>query len=79
MRNITISVDEEVAKWTRVWAARNDTSVSRAVGELLRKQMEEELGYEKARQSFLRRKPTKLRDEGGYPTREELHDRDVLR
>ena len=36
MKSITITVDEEVARWARVWAAQQNTSVSRLVGELLR-------------------------------------------
>jgi plasmid stability protein len=26
MKNVTINLDEEVARWARVWAARHDTS-----------------------------------------------------
>lgn len=35
MRNVTISLDEEVARWVRVAAAEHDLSVSRYVGEIL--------------------------------------------
>jgi len=51
MKNITISLEEEVAHWARVWAAENDTSVSRFVGDLLQTRMEEERGYRRASRS----------------------------
>ena len=36
MKNVTITLDEETAKWTRVHAAERDMSLSRFVGEVLR-------------------------------------------
>lgn len=36
MRNVTITLDEEVARWVRIEAAKRETSVSRLVGEMLR-------------------------------------------
>ena len=33
MKNVTITLDEEVARWARVMAAEQNTSVSRLVGE----------------------------------------------
>lgn len=36
VRNITIKVAEEVAQWARVHAAKNGTSISRIVSEMLR-------------------------------------------
>ncbi|MSP63611.1 MAG: CopG family transcriptional regulator [Myxococcales bacterium] len=77
MRNITISVDERVAKWARVWAAEHDSSVSRMVGEMLRKRMEEESGYQAAMKDWMSsRKPIRFREPGEpLPTREELHER----
>lgn len=75
MRNITIRVPEEVARWARVWAAKHDTSVSRMVGKMLEKRKETEEGYEAARKAFLDRKPRRLKKTGGYPSREEVHER----
>lgn len=34
LRNVTITVDDEVARWARVRAAEEDTSVSHLVGDL---------------------------------------------
>ena len=39
MRNVTITLDEEVAHWARVEAAKRETSVSRLVGEMLGERM----------------------------------------
>lgn len=80
MRNVTITLEEKVLRWAKVWAAGHDTSVSRLVGELLRERMREEEGYEAAMNRFLARKPERLKREGeGYPDREELHERRRLR
>jgi len=79
MRNITISLDEEVARWVRVWAAEHDTSVSRFVGDLLQARMESERGYERAMKAFLARPPKELKIQGRYPSREEIHERALFR
>jgi hypothetical protein len=39
MKNVTITLDEEVARWARICVAKQDTSLSRLVGELLREKM----------------------------------------
>ena len=80
MRNVTITLDEEVAKWARVEAAKHDTSVSRMVGEMLTEKMQEENTYQAAMRRFLDRKTYPLRRPGeSLPKREELYDRKVLR
>jgi hypothetical protein len=79
MKNVTISLAEEVAQWARVWAARHDTSVSKLVGELLRQRMLEEQGYASAMNDFLSRPPQRLKESGGYPSREDLHERGLFR
>jgi len=75
MKNMTITVKEDVAQWARVWAAKNGTSVSRIVGELLEKMMMEEDGYRTAQMSYLSRKPNVISKSGPYPSRDELHAR----
>ena len=79
MKNVTITVDEEVALWARVWAAKHNTSVSRILGELLKEKMSQEEGYEAAMKQFLSRKSYVLKKTRRYPKREELHDRKGLR
>jgi hypothetical protein len=76
VRNVTITLDEEVARWARIEAAKRETSVSRLVGEMLREHMRSEDAYEVARRQFFAVEPRRLRqDEGAFPSREELHDR----
>ena len=75
MKNVTITLDEEVARWARVWAARHDTSVSRILGELLEERMLREEGYEAAMQQYIAVAPRALKTSGGYPTRTEAHER----
>lgn len=79
MKNVTITLPEDVARWARVHAAKKDLSLSRMVAEMLRERMVEEEGYRKAMQSFLSREPERLKTEGSYPGRDELHERDLLR
>jgi predicted transcriptional regulator len=80
VKNVTITLDEEVARWARVQAAERNTSVSRLVGELLRQYMKDEEAYTSAMKRYLARKPKPLkrRDER-YPQRDEIHDRHRLR
>jgi hypothetical protein len=78
LRNVTVTLEEDVARWARIEAARQDTSVSRLLGELLKQHMSSQNGYEKAMRRALVRKPF-LRSQGRYLTREEAHDRAGLR
>jgi hypothetical protein len=71
-------MDEKVARWVRLEAARRDMSVSRFLGELAKNQMSSEQRYQKAMRSALARKPF-LKSAGCYLSREELHDRARLR
>lgn len=80
MKNITITLDPDTAKWVRIKAAEQNQSVSRFVGELLQRQMKERLEYQRAMERFLSRTPIKLGEPGEpLPTREELYDRPRLR
>jgi len=76
MKNVTITVDEEVLRWAKVWAAEQDSSVSRLLGDTLREKMESECSYGKARERYLAREPLTLKDaQTAYPIREELYER----
>ena len=72
---MTITLDDETARWARIEAARQDTSVSRFVGRLLREQMQRGDRYEAARRSYLGRGPASLSGGATYPSRDELHER----
>jgi len=80
MRKVTVTLPEDVAGWARVRAARDNQSVSRFLGELLRNAMEQESSYETAMQGYLRRDISALKAPGTpYPSRQELHERSLLR
>ena len=36
LRNVTVTLEEDVAQWARIEAARRDTSVSRLLGAILK-------------------------------------------
>jgi hypothetical protein len=74
LRNVTLTLEEEVAQWARIEAARQDTSVSRLLGAMLRERMSERDVYEKAMRRALERRPF-LHNDSRYLTREEVHDR----
>jgi hypothetical protein len=78
LRNVTVTLDEQVAQWARIEAARKDTSVSRLLGEILKERMLEIDGYEGAMRRALARKAF-LKTDGRYLSREEGHARDRLR
>lgn len=76
MKNVAITLDEEVARWARIKAAEQDTSVSKLVGEMLREKMVNEQSYHSSMRRFLLRKPCRLSQRGArYPRREEIHER----
>lgn len=39
LRNVTVTLEEDVAQWARIEAARQDTSVSRLLATLLKQRM----------------------------------------
>ena len=80
MKNITTTVDEDVAHRARVLAARRDTSVSRLLGDLFSQMMKQEECYQTAGRDYLSQKPERMNRQGKpYPSRDELHDRSLLR
>jgi len=48
LRNVTVTLEEDVAQWARIEAARRDTSVSRLLGELLKERMSTQDGSAEA-------------------------------
>jgi hypothetical protein len=79
-KNVTVTLDREVARWARVEAARRGTSVSRMLGEMLENQMRRHEAYERAKERFFAQVPGIHRADGRpLPTREEVHDRFGLR
>jgi hypothetical protein len=75
-RNVTVVLDEATARWVRVAAAERDTSVSRFLGEVLRRERERQEGYVAAKRASLGRRPRRLGPAGApLPGRAELHER----
>jgi hypothetical protein len=71
MKNVTISMQEGVAEWARLEAARRNTSVSRLVGEMLAEKMRDDRRYEQAMREALKFKPIPF--EGKFLKRDEIY------
>lgn len=77
LKNVTVTLDSETARWARLEAARQETSVSRLLGDILHERMEAEEGYEAARRRYLAQEPGVHRRPGQrYPPRDTLHERE---
>lgn len=79
MKNVTITLEDDVALWARIRAARRNTSVSKLVGEMLKEFMQREEEYENAMKDFFSTPPARISKSGRYPRREQLYDRKILR
>ena len=79
VKNVTITVTERVARWARLYAAKHETSVSKVVGRMLEERMNQEEGYAAAMRRDAGRQPLVLKKSGGYPTRDDIHERSGLR
>ena len=77
LKNITITLDTGTAARARIHAAERNMSLSRYLGELVRKEMRHAQAYEKANRAFLAEKP--IRFKGRVLTREKANDRSDLR
>lgn len=76
LKNVTVTLEPDVARWARIEAARRETSVSRLLGDILRERMDEGSAYEAAMRRYLAQEPGRHRRPGQtYPGREELHAR----
>lgn len=78
MKNVTVTMEDSVAEWARVEAARRNTSVSRMVGEMLAEKMRHDDAYERAMQEWLQRDVSFVSNGTPYPRRDETYaDRSV--
>jgi len=75
LRNITITLSEEAARWARRKAAEEDTSVSKLVGRMIEDQMRLTSEYWAAYKRFKRLKPIQGVRASERMTREEAHAR----
>jgi hypothetical protein len=79
VKNVTVTLDEETARWARLEAARRDVSVSRLLREMIEGSMRGQESYEASMRRYLDRPGRPLKRRGRYPTRDELHERADLR
>lgn len=73
MKNVTVTMEDSVAEWARLEAARRNTSVSRLVGEMLAEKMRRDDAYERAMQEWLARDVSFASDGSPYPTRDDIY------
>ncbi|MGE0875609.1 MAG: hypothetical protein AB7O31_13155 [Burkholderiales bacterium] len=80
MKNLTITLDEETARLARIRASEREMSLSRYIGEVLRRELRHDDAYEAAYRAWRAEKPFPLKGPPEpYPRREELHHRPALR
>ncbi|HZD17718.1 MAG TPA: hypothetical protein VE669_06225 [Actinomycetota bacterium] len=79
MKNVTVTLDEETARWARIEAARREMSVSSLIRLLLRERMGGQVAYAGAMSRYLSRPEADVSQGRPHPSREELHDRAGLR
>ena len=80
MKNVIITLPEELARWLCIKAAKDNRSVSRWLAGLLERMQLQENQYEAAMKQYLEMKPCRIDwPNGRRPTREELYDRSSLR
>jgi hypothetical protein len=75
MKNVTVTLDEVALQWVRMRAARENTSVSRLLGEMVVEQQRREDAYERAMHDWLARKKNWASQGKPYPRRDALHAR----
>ena len=70
MKNLTITLPEELVQKARVFAAEHNTSVSRYVGRLLSERLEQKQGYGDVMNQWFSVKPSLINEKGvKYPIR----------
>jgi hypothetical protein len=81
MKKVTVTLDEDTAARARVKATERNISLSRYIGEVLRKELRRDDAYEAAYRAWRKdSKPWPLKGPPvRYPTREELYTRPVFR
>ena len=80
MRNVTITLDNDTATQAKVRAAERGMSLSRYIGEILRRDLRNGDVYDAAYRSWRAAKPFPLQGAPQeYPKRDEVNDRPLLR
>ena len=80
MRNVTITLDNDTATQAKVRAAERSMSLSRYIGEILRRELRNGDIYDAAYRSWRAAKAFPLQGPPQeYPKRDEVNDRSLLR
>ena len=80
MKNVTITLPDDLARWLRGKADEDDRSISQWIADLLERMRRREDNYQDAMKNYLAMKPLKIDwPDGRKPTRKELYDRRGLR
>ena len=80
MKKVTVLLDDDTAKQARTRAAEHNMSLSRYIGEVLRRELRNGDIYDAAYRSWRAGKPFPLSGAPQpHPTREDVYDRPVLR
>jgi hypothetical protein len=75
MKNVTITMEDHVADWARVEAAKRNQSLSRMLGDLLAEKMRRDDAYDRAMHDWQGRARTWQSDGSAYPSRESTYER----
>ena len=76
MKNVIITLDEEVVRRAEVWAAKNNTSMSRILGDTRKEKMRQEATYAQAQKDYFAREAKPLKSSRArYPRREKTYGR----
>ena len=76
MKNVTVTLPEETARWVRVWAAEQGKSVSAALADLIDERRHDREKRKRALEEFRSVPEVMLGPDGqGYPSRESVHER----
>ena len=80
MKNITITLPDDLARKVRIMAAEADTSMSQYLCHLVEERASAKDSYQAAMRAYLSRGSRLLRDPSQpLPRREDLYDRDAFR
>ncbi|MEP7354108.1 MAG: DUF6364 family protein [Acidobacteriota bacterium] len=76
LKNVTITLDQEILKAARVRAAQEGTSVSKLVGNILEREIRQKDGYLKGFEEWKKIKPVHMTRKIGTVSRDEAHERE---
>ena len=75
MKNVTITMEDAVADWVRIEAAKRNSSVSRMLGEMVADKMRRDDAYERAMQEWQTKDRVWSSNGQPYPSRLETYER----